>query len=266
MKDALLQVYNVWIFELYRQRKKIIIGAIITMIVIIMDTVLPYSMLGQPLPDTATDFAKEVLSFIRFLLIFMVATHAGTIIAGEFEKRTGIVLFPKTGKTRVFIGKTFAAFTGIVIFVSIYYLTGALVILGYFSSIPVEYFWSFGFACLFAGALIGVQIFYSTIMKTGTVSIILFIITYIIIFNMITSIFTLALPDLEPLAILSYSDGLMSNILNMPDPRYIDIPVTEDFTVRQWLTPTIQVGVLISIIYTCVSLFMAYLIFRKREV
>ncbi|MHA1716377.1 MAG: hypothetical protein ACTSXP_12105, partial [Promethearchaeota archaeon] len=66
----------------------------------------------------------------------------------------------------------------------------------------------------------------------------------------------------------------ISNIMNMPDERFIDIPIqaqpgenaSDVFTVRTWLTPTIPAGIMICVVYLVASILISYLLFIKKEI
>ncbi|MFX0073287.1 MAG: hypothetical protein ACFFAO_19580, partial [Candidatus Hermodarchaeota archaeon] len=82
-------------------------------------------------------------------------------------------------------------------------------------------------------------------------------------------IIVLLYPDIEPLYSLDYLSKLVSSVLMIKFPktredRYEDFTF-EGFTYRTWITPSIEDGIMMMLIYTIVCLSIAALIFKRRQ-
>ncbi|MHA1370857.1 MAG: hypothetical protein ACTSWN_01840 [Promethearchaeota archaeon] len=274
------QILEIFMFDIKRQKKKYIIILILAAIVDFFQNLLPYWIIGQPKPETAMDYVSNSLGLFNIILLFTTALFAGSAIANEFDKKTGIIIFPKTGKTRLFIGRTLSSYLGVITLIIAYYSTNGLITLAIYhgtdglQDAAIAYSKSFGFACLFGAAMVALCLLFSSMFKKGSIAIIMFVIIYWIGLNIAGSIVPLINPDVEPLFSLSYAETLISNIMNMPDERFIDIPIqaqpgenaSDVFTVRTWLTPTIPAGIMICVVYLVASILISYLLFIKKEI
>ena len=117
-------LYNTWLsikFELRKhlRRKRLLIVAALAILVPLIFYV--YS------PDTASEFAAGSLGFLGVLIIISGAMFAGDAIAGEFDKKTGLLSLPTPQKRlSIFAGKYIAALIATFIVVSIYYVITTL--------------------------------------------------------------------------------------------------------------------------------------------
>ena len=77
---------------------------------------------------------------------------------------------------------------------------------------------------------------------------------------------TVFAPDFEPIYSMQFASNLITSILELPfpEPRYTDITMRE-FTVRMWTTPTFETGITVLFIYMIVSLILASIIFKRRQ-
>jgi len=91
---------------------------------------------------------------------------AGDAIAGEFESKTGFILFTNPVKRiTLWLGKYLACSIAVVLLVAFSYLITAIALLAIYGEVPAEMAQSFGLALLFAGAFLSVTFFFSSISK-----------------------------------------------------------------------------------------------------
>ena len=117
LKNDFYDIYLSWEFELRKhlKRKRVPIMAALAIIVPLLFYISP--------ADVSRDFASNSLMFVTFLIILSAAMFMGDSISGEFERKTGLLLFPTPQKrTAIFAGKYLAALTATLMAVSIYYL------------------------------------------------------------------------------------------------------------------------------------------------
>jgi ABC-type transport system involved in multi-copper enzyme maturation permease subunit len=91
---------------------------------------------------------------------------AGDAIAGEFEGRTGFILFTNPVKRiTLVIGKYIACYTSVLLLIILGYVIVAISLLIIYGSVPIETLSSFGLCLLYAGAVLSVTFFFSSILK-----------------------------------------------------------------------------------------------------
>lgn len=91
---------------------------------------------------------------------------AGDAIAGEFESRTGFMLFTNPiKKMTLWLGKYLAGGIAVVMLIVFTYIVIAATLFGIYQEVPGEIFESFGQALLFSFAVLSVTFFFSAISK-----------------------------------------------------------------------------------------------------
>ena len=86
---------------------------------------------------------------------------------------------------------------------------------------------------------------------------------------MIQQIMNYLAGGVEPWFLLSYYENIITNIVNMPDPRYRE--VTMGFgpgggvTFYQWVTPNVLTAFFGILIYSVLFLTLAYVRYRRRQ-
>ena len=91
---------------------------------------------------------------------------AGDAIAGEFESKTGFILFTNPVKrTTLVIGKYLASFIAITLLIAFTYIIIALSLLIIYHEVPIEILTSFGLCLFFASAVLSTTFFFSAVSK-----------------------------------------------------------------------------------------------------
>jgi len=91
---------------------------------------------------------------------------AGDAIAGEFESKTGFILFTNpVRRITLVIGKYLACSAAVVILVVFSYVIIAITLLVIYGDVPIETAKSFGLCLLFAGSVLSVTFFFSSVSK-----------------------------------------------------------------------------------------------------
>jgi len=202
---------NTWLsikFELRKhlRRKRLLIVAALAILIPLIFYVYA--------PDTAGEFAAGSLGFLSILIIISGAMFAGDAIAGEFEKKTGLLLLPTPQKRlSIFAGKYIAALIATFMVVSIYYVITTLQIAHLYGlgEILAELGKSFLTALIYVTSVVSVMFFISSILKRSTSSTILGFVFLMLIMPITSSILMSA--DIEPWFIVTYSAGLISTVL-----------------------------------------------------
>jgi ABC-2 type transport system permease protein len=91
---------------------------------------------------------------------------AGDAIAGEFESRTGFILFTNPIKRlTLWTGKYLAGLIAVALLIVFTYIIIAVSLLGIYGEVPVEILTSFGLCLLYAAATLSVTFFFSSVSK-----------------------------------------------------------------------------------------------------
>jgi len=263
-------IAHTYIFELKQRWKKFVIFSIIIGLFGLL-TVIGYVLFPEnSLPNTQVLYFEEGLGLIILINIFSVCFFFGGIICTEYSKKTGYVVFPKINKYKLIIGKYLGALT-LVIGVNglYYYILGLLGLYFYGEPINSRFFLSFGIACLYLLAVSSFVTLISSFMRSVNITIITAILMLLIGFRIIASLVVLSNPDFEPLYSLDYLSNLITSVLSKDFPtkredRYEDYE-EEGFIYRYWITPSIEGGIIVMILYAIISISLAMVIFKRRQ-
>jgi len=166
-------------------------------------------------PSEANEFAQINLSSINFFIIISASVFAGDAINGEFEKKTGLLLFPTPQeRTSIFIGKYLAALFAVYTFISLSYFVTMLEIANLygFGEVSTEFMQSYLLALLYAASVTAIIFTFSSIMKSTTSSSLVGFFFLFLILPIITSISIVL--NADPWYSISYSGYLMIDILD----------------------------------------------------
>ncbi|MFX0142893.1 MAG: ABC transporter permease [Candidatus Hodarchaeota archaeon] len=265
------------IFEIKKQRKKFYFFSLVAIIVAFL---LGYILQLIPfylLPDTQAEFFSNGLQFISFITLFAACLFFSGIICSEFDKKTGFIVFPKINKYKLIIGKYFGNLILVVVIISIYYfILGLLGFFYYGGPINIRFFYSYGIAVLYIIVLSSFVTLFSSFMRSVNLTIISTLLILLIGFNIADQIITLIFADsFEPLYSLAYLGSLITGILEypFPDPRYSEFSFSGmgpggmggDFTFGQWVTPSIEMGITLLLVYIVVYFLLAAYLFKRRQ-
>ncbi len=158
------QIIDIWRFETFLYKKRhlvlILISAVLYNIIAI---VLLFN-----LPTLPREFAGATLSQIGSFLIFLTLFFAGGILADEFDKRTALTNFTKTGRDNFFLGKTLAAYTCVLSWTAIPVLETMIFTLILYVQIPIELFIWFGYYCIVGFMYVSLYLLFSAIFSSGS--------------------------------------------------------------------------------------------------
>jgi len=121
--------------------------------------------LGDGYPDDLMVLAA-MLSVGPSLATLGAVFFAGDAIAGEFERKTGYILFTNPVKrTTLVIGKYLACGAAVVLLTLLGYVIVCISLLGVYGHIPIETAQSFGLSLLLAGSVLSLTFFFSSVSK-----------------------------------------------------------------------------------------------------
>ncbi|MBA7614050.1 hypothetical protein ES703_21311 [subsurface metagenome] len=122
-------------------------------------------VLGDGFPDSVMVMAA-LLSIGPSLATIGAIFFAGDAIAGEFENKTGFILFTNPVKrSTLVIGKYLACYAAVALLIILGYVIVTISLLAIYGTVPIETLSSFGLCLLYAGSVLSVTFFFSSISK-----------------------------------------------------------------------------------------------------
>jgi ABC-2 type transport system permease protein len=122
-------------------------------------------VLGDGFPNNVMVMAA-LLSVGPSLATIGAIFFAGDAIAGEFESKTGFMLFTNPVKrTTLVIGKYLACYGAVLLLVVLGYVIVTISLLAIYGTVPIETLSSFGLCLLYTGSVLSVTFFFSAISK-----------------------------------------------------------------------------------------------------
>ncbi len=145
-----------------RKRLYVILG--LTLIAELAVLILLPALQGH-YPDSVLAMAA-ILTIGPGLAVIGAVFFAGDAIAGEFESKTGFMLFTNpVRRITLIIGKYLASVAAVIILLVFGYLIISISLLSIYGTIPVEMLKSFGLALLYGGSVISITFFFSSFSK-----------------------------------------------------------------------------------------------------
>ena len=207
-----------------------------------------------------TKIIKDLgLSAITLISILVAILVGGRLIYKEIEKRTIYIMLSKpVHRYQFIVGKYFGLL--LVIFFTMTVLTGGFYLMLYITGIPATYSLLLAIMMSFfeIAIITAIALFFSTIATPITASLFTFIIYFLSNFTR----------DLKALAQLSKSAvvQILSNFL------YYLLPNLANFNIRAWvvhdiiLNPaTILLSIIYAIAYSALVLFIAAILFQRKD-
>ncbi len=268
---ACLPLVTTYIFELKKQWKKFIVLSAVSVAFVLLLSYLPYALVpDNPLPETQADYFQAGIGFIILIVIFAACFFFSGIICSEYGNKTGYITFPVINKFKLIIGKYLGALTLIIGVVGAFYVAlGLLGIYYYGGPINYRYYYSFGITVLYVIAVGSFVTLFSSFMKNVNMTIVSTIMILLIANMIVDSLIILLYPDFEPIYSLNHASQLISYIMVKDFPTAIEDRYEEfefrGFSRRDWLTPTIEMGISIMLLYTIICVVIAAIIFKRRQ-
>lgn len=264
--DIIGNIFNTYLsvkFELLKhlRRKRLLIAVSLAITIPLIFYAIP-KIWDVDFTDSAGEFASNALGYINLLIIISGAIFAGDAISSEFEKKTGLLLFP-TPQTRIsiFVGKYIAALIATFFVVSLYYLTVTLEITHIYGvqEISIELAKSYLIALLYATSVLSIIYFFSSVLKRTISSTLLGFFFLMMILPITDKV--LKSVDVEPWFIVTYSAGLVTDVFGLPTSvtfgpgRFSSTSFSPDF----------YVGVCVMLTYTVVLFLTSIGLANRRE-
>ncbi len=254
-------VFHTFIFEIRLQMKKFIIFPVATILLLFLNSYLPY-ILYTPLESSQAYFYEFGTIYFIIIIVLAVSIFFGGIICSEFKNKTGLEVLPLINRYKLLIGKYFANLILVIGIVAVHYLTMALFGYNFYGGPLLKtLLYSFGFAVLYVLALGSIVTFLSSIMPSIT-PVIVIMSGYVLILDNILSFLILGInSELEPLYSLGYLFTIITKIFF---PDFSTMERRDTFT-GGWLFPSIEGALALLSLYTVIFFIFSIILFKHRE-
>lgn len=263
----LKNVYLMFRFETLKQvkRRRMLMVVIVALLLPLIFYVVPPAF-DIDYPDDALSFASLNLGFITLLIIISGAIFAGDAITSEFEKKTGLLLFPSPQRgSTIFVGKYIAAVLATFFVVTLYYLITALEIVQIYGggSLTEAVGKSYLLALIYSAAVVSIIYFLSAVLKRSITASILGFFLLMMIIPIVTSVISMV--DVDPWWSVTHSAGLITDVLGVGSDGGFGPgggPGEEGFGTG--FSPDFYVGTAVMVAYAIIF-FTAAVIFATRR-
>ncbi|MFX1452771.1 MAG: hypothetical protein ACFFCM_18180, partial [Promethearchaeota archaeon] len=268
IKRDLTQILDTMRFELLRAWKSFILLFVVFFLVFLLNSILYQLQVlqGVDLPEDSIDYVGGYLNWLDILIIVSTATLGGAIIAEDFQKQTGNLLFPKVSKIHLLVGRAVSRYGLNAILIIFYYWLIAIDTNQQYGELPTNFIISMEWALLYTFMIFTFVILMSSISKSKSTTMIISILLLLMVFNIINSILMFTQTGIEPLFLLTYYGNIITASLDMPDPRWQKVsfgPPNEQNPVefKQWITPSSSAALQGMLLFSLVFLIASYIIY-----
>ena len=253
----LYDIYLSFRFELtkhFKRKRLLIVGTLAILI--------PLLFLIKS-PNLSSEFASNSLTLMNVLVLISGAMFAGDAISSEFEKKTGLLVFPTPQRrVSIFAGKYLAALAATLMIVSIYYLVVTIEVIGLFGAgeVPMGLLKSYFLAALYASSVVSIIYFFSSVFKKTTMSTVVGFFFVLMVLPILSMIFMLL--KVEPWFIVTYSAGLITNVIGVVS---IGASHGESMGIENF-QPHLALGIVVMFVYTAVFFVAGTWIANRKSV
>lgn len=237
-----------------------IMGLIIS-VVALMTLVRP--LLGIDFSSDPITFVQDYLSWVEILVLIGAVAFASGALSSEFEKRTGLLMFPQPVKrTTYLVGKFLSSLIILAVAMGLYYIIVCVLSLAIAGGIPGTILISYGFAMLYAAAVCAVALMLSSILRTNTAAIVATVLIFLMVMTIVEQLLNMS--GVDPMFMISNAAGAISYSLQSPYPStYTGMNFHgEPATI---FIPTELGSVLVMACYIVVALVIATIAFKRRQ-
>jgi len=250
-------------FELRKhlRRKRLLIVTALAIVVPLIFYIIP-TIGDVDFADSASSFAANTLGFLTVLIVISAALFAGDAICGEFEKKTGLLLFPTTqSRSSIFIGKYIAALLATFFVVSLYCVVTTVEMIAMFGveEIPTELAKAYLLSLLYTTSAVSVVYFLSSVLNRTIASTVLGFVLLMMVLPVIVNV--LGLVDVEPWFIVTYSAGLITEGLGEAGFG----PGAHDGFASESFSPDLYVGIGVMMAYTIIFLVSSIAVANRKS-
>jgi ABC-2 type transport system permease protein len=214
--------------------------------------------------NTVESFASSFVGFATLLIIICATFFGADAIVGEYQARTGYLIFPNPiRRVSLYLGKFSASMTASILVMIMFY--GATAILSFVSvsGLDKNFLLSFAFAIEYLLAIMAVAYLVSTLMKGTTGATVLTFFLFFMILPIVDAIGGVS--GFKSFWSVTFSAGTISNILTIPYPSdtFSELPGSGFKYHTYYPDPAISAFVILA--YALVAGVISIVLFRRKQ-
>ena len=189
---------------------------------------------------------------------------AGDAVAGEFESKTGYILFPNpVRRITLVMGKYLACCAAVILLVIFGYVIVSISLFAIYGNVPIETAKSFGLCLLFAGSVLSVTFFFSSISKGAMGATVITLVFIMVISGVIDGVLIMA--GKPHWFLLSTNGDSIATVYGGYELFMEGLTVPSGLPSGGFETPDIGLCVLSMVIYMVVGFVLSIWISRRRQ-
>lgn len=252
-------------FQMKKEEKKFIIFTLASSIFLILSQFLFYYLPSGDLPEISEQFFYRDITLYLLTVIGTTLFFAG-IISEDYDKKTGLIIFPKIKRTIFFIGKFMGSYLYISLISCIIYGLNGIISYYFYADIPLSPFLtSFHLTVLYLFAFGGFVSLISALLRNETAVIVFSLLIGLLGFEILELLIGVIAPKLEPLFSLQYLHRIILIVYEMAYLEGImEVRFCEDCA-HPWYTPTISGAIFGMLAYFFITIIFTIYILKKKE-
>ncbi len=246
-------------------RRKRIYVILLLAVIIELAVLIGFPLLMDGFPENVKLMAT-MLSIGPTMAVIGAIFFAGDAIAGEFENKTGFMLFTNPVKrSTLVVGKYIAGCIAVAILVVFTYLMVCVSLLAIYGEIPIETAQSFGLCLLYGITIVAITFFFSSISKGAMGATVITLVLIMVISGVVESVLMLAgQPYWFLISAAGDSITLVYGGMELIMAGFIPLDQMDSFPFEV-KTPDIGLTTLAMIIYMVVGLGLSIIISNRRQ-
>ena len=212
---------------------------------------------------SAESFDSNFIGFVSILIIICATLFAADSLVGEFQNKTGYLLFPNAVKrSTLFTGKFLAsASMGVLILLLFYGILGVLSLISV-RGVDDDFLLSFLFAAEYMLAATAIAYFISSLLKGATGAIVL---TFFLLFMILPIVDGMSMiSGVKVEASVTFAAGAISYVLMDPYPVDSVEEFGMGFTVHSFY-PSLGSAAIVMLAYMLVACALSIVLFKRKQ-
>jgi len=218
--------------------------------------------LGEGYPDDIMRMAA-LLSMGPILATLGAVFFAGDAIAGEFERKTGYILFTNPVKRNtIVVGKYLACCAAVLLLILLGYVIVCISLLAIYGHVPIETAKSFGLCLLFAGSALSLTFFFSSVSKGAMGATVMTLVFLFVLSGVLDGVLTMA--DQPSWFLLSKAGDSIFTVYGGYE-AFLPGGIPHDIPAGVLEAPSINLSILAMAIYLVACFLLSIWITKRRQ-
>jgi len=210
----------------------------------------------------AEQFDGTFLNFASILIVICATFFGADAIVGEYQNRTGYLMFPNPIKRgSLFFGKYAASMTAGIVVIGIFYASITILSLLTIGKIDADLGLSFAYAFEYLLAVMAIAYFISSILKGTTGATVLTFFMFVMILPIVDGVSSVA--GVKISASITFAAGVLQYILQDPYP-HDSTQAVGGMTFHSYY-PDPAMAALTIFIYAAVAIVLSLILFKRKE-